>query len=101
MISYYLNRCIPPQCVVVGPEIISRLVNEVIFEMVDVRMYTDQLEHPWKVRTICFCFLEPFVTCLCTEARLIFHFRDLGHFIILHRFRTTARTANSGTACWC
>ena len=49
MISYYLNRCIPPQCVVVGPEIISRLVNEVIFEMVDVRMYTDQLEHPWKV----------------------------------------------------
>ena len=43
-------RCIPPEYACVGPEILSKLVNEAIMSRVDRNIHNDPANHPWMVR---------------------------------------------------
>ena len=44
---------------VVGPEIVSNVFNEAIFDAIDTTIYTDRIEHPWKVYLPCVHYLHP------------------------------------------
>ena len=44
---------------VFGPEIVSKIVNDAIFDAIDTTVYTDRTEHPWKVHCSAFIFFHP------------------------------------------